>query len=91
MLYISTYCVHTLNTQKNAFQTKQSKHFHKRNRFTSCETSSNKVKLPKVGSNAIVPAPTGPNKQSLQLGVRRKLKGGEVLILAKTVAIFARW
>jgi hypothetical protein len=29
-----------------------------------CETDSNKVKLPKVGSNAIVPVPVGagPNK-----------------------------
>jgi hypothetical protein len=37
--------------QNNLFQ---SKHLHQRNEFTQCETSSNKVKLPKVGSNAIL-------------------------------------
>jgi len=39
--------------------------FHQRNRFAECETGSNKVKLPKVGSNAIVPVPVraGPNKR----------------------------
>jgi hypothetical protein len=39
------------------FQFKRSKHFQQRSRFTKCETSFNKVKLPKVGSNAIVPSP----------------------------------
>jgi len=39
--------------------------FHQRNRFAECETGSNKVKLPKVGSNAIVPVPVraGRNKR----------------------------
>jgi hypothetical protein len=62
MLYIYLLCPHSEH-QKNSFQSKQSKHFHQRNWFTQCETGSNKVKLPKVGSNAIVPAPTeaGPN------------------------------
>jgi hypothetical protein len=54
MLYIYLLCPHSEH-QKNPFQSKQSKHFHQRNRFTQCETGSNKVKLPKVGSNAIVP------------------------------------
>ncbi len=65
MLYIYyLHCLHTLHTKKNPFQFKQSKHFHQRNWFTQFETGSNKLKLPKVGSNAIVPAPTGagPNK-----------------------------
>jgi len=50
----STYCVHTLNTKKHLFQSKQSKHFHQRNWFTKFETSSNKIKLPKHGLNAMV-------------------------------------
>ncbi len=64
MLYIY-YSVHTLNTKKNPFQSKQSKHFHRRSWFTECEIDSNKVKLPKVGSNAIVLVPPqgqGPTK-----------------------------
>jgi hypothetical protein len=54
----STSSVHTLNTKKHLFQFKQSKHFHQGNRFTLCETSSNKVKLPKAGLNVIVLGPT---------------------------------
>jgi hypothetical protein len=64
MLYIYVLCPHSEH-QKNLFQSKQSKHFHQRNRFTECEAGSNKVKLPKVGSNAIVPGHVGagPNKR----------------------------
>jgi hypothetical protein len=42
------------------------KHFHQRNGFAQCETGFNNVKLPKVGSNAIVPVPVeaGPNKEN---------------------------
>ncbi len=58
MLYIYVLCPHSEH-QKNTFQSKQSKHFHQRNQCTQCETGSTKVKLPKVGSNAIVR--TGPN------------------------------
>jgi hypothetical protein len=58
MLYMYLLCPHSEH-QKSTFQSKQSKHFHQRNRFTQCETGSNKVKLPKVGSNAIVPVPVG--------------------------------
>jgi hypothetical protein len=58
MLYIYLLCPHSKH-QKNPFQSKQSKHFHQRNQFTSCETNCNKVKLPKVGSNVIVPIPVG--------------------------------
>jgi hypothetical protein len=43
-----------LNTKKIGSNLKQSKHIHQKNRFTQYETGSNKVKLPKVGSNAIV-------------------------------------
>jgi hypothetical protein len=46
-------------TKKHLFQFKESKHFHQRNQFTEYETSSKKVKLPKVGLNAIVPVPLG--------------------------------
>jgi len=51
-------CPHSEH-QNNPFQSKESKHFHQRNRFTKCAVGSNKVKLPKVGSNAIVQ----PNKK----------------------------
>jgi hypothetical protein len=63
MLYIYILCPHSEH-QNNPFQSKKSKHFHQRNRFTQCETGSIKVKLPKVGSNVIVPVPVGagPNK-----------------------------
>jgi len=59
-----------LKHQKTQFQSKHSKHFHQKNQFISCETNSNKVKLPKVGSNAIVPAPTGtgPNQLGAKWG-----------------------
>ncbi len=65
----STYFVHTLNTKKNPFRSKQSKHFHHRNQFNSCETGFNKVKLPKVGSTAIVlvPLEAGPNQRILEI------------------------
>jgi hypothetical protein len=43
----STYNVHTLNTKKYLFQLKQSK----------CESNFNKVKFPRVGSNAILLGP----------------------------------
>jgi len=60
MLYIYLPWPHSEH-QNNSFQ---SKHFHQRNWFTECKTHSNKIKLPKVGSNAIVPVPmgAGPNK-----------------------------
>ncbi len=61
MLYICLLCPHSEH-QNNLFQFRQSKHFHQRNRFTQCETGSNKVKLSKVGSKATVP---GPNKADL--------------------------
>jgi hypothetical protein len=48
-LYIYLPCPHSEH-EKNPFQSKHSKHFHQRNQFTLCEISSNKVKLPKVGS-----------------------------------------
>jgi hypothetical protein len=56
-------CTHSEH-QKTSFRSKQSKHFHRKTQFTSCETGSNKVKLPKVESNAIVSVPVGaePNK-----------------------------
>jgi len=63
MLYIYLLCLHSEH-QNNSFQSKQSKHFHQRNRFTLCETGSNKVKLPKVGSNVIVPVPWGRAQQN---------------------------
>jgi hypothetical protein len=65
MLYIYLLCEH----QKHLFRSKQSKHFHQRNQFNSCETGFNKVKLPKVGSNAIilVPLEAGPNKRILEI------------------------
>jgi hypothetical protein len=52
MLYIYLLCTQCEH-QKNPFQSKQSKHFHQRNWFAGCETGSNNVKLPKVGSNAL--------------------------------------
>jgi hypothetical protein len=55
-------CPHSEH-QKHSFQSKQCKHFHHRNRFISCETGSDKVKLPEVGSNAIVPVPVGGRAQ----------------------------
>jgi hypothetical protein len=57
MLYIYTYSLHTLNTKKIH------SNLNSLNTFTK-ETSSNKVKLTKVGSNMIVPVPVGagPNK-----------------------------
>jgi hypothetical protein len=77
--------VSTLSTPKNICSNfKQSKYFHQRKEFTYCETSSNKVKLPKVGSNAIVPAPVevGPNKKdepNSGLDLRAKFKIGNAL------------
>jgi hypothetical protein len=56
MWYIYLPCPRS-EDQKSPFQSKQTKHFHQRNQFTYCEISSNKVKLPKVGSNAIVHVP----------------------------------
>jgi hypothetical protein len=50
--WTSTYCVHTVNTKTIRSD------LNSLNTFTKCDTGSNKVKLPKVGSNAIVPAPT---------------------------------
>jgi hypothetical protein len=64
MLCIYLRCPHSKHP-KNPFQSKQSKHFHRRSPFTECENGSNKVKLPKVGFNAIVPMGAGPNKCSL--------------------------
>jgi transposase-like protein len=61
MLYIYLLCPHSEH-QKNPFQSKQSKHFHQRNQFTQCEADFNKVKLPKVASNTIVPVGAGPNR-----------------------------
>jgi hypothetical protein len=63
MLYIYLLCPHSEH-QKILFQSKQYKHFHQKSRFPRCETGLNKVKLPKVGSNVIVPIPVGaePNK-----------------------------
>jgi hypothetical protein len=62
MLYIYRLRPHSPH-QKNPFQSEQFKqHFHQRNWFTNCETGSNKVKLPKVGSNAIVRVGAGRNK-----------------------------
>jgi hypothetical protein len=58
MLYIYVLCPHSEH-QQIPFQSKQSKHFHQKNRFTKCQTGSNNVKLPKVGSNAIVTVPVG--------------------------------
>ncbi len=68
MLYIYLFCPHSKH-QNNMFQSKQSKHFHQRNWFTQCETGFNKVKLPKVGSNAIILAPIGawPNKLYIKI------------------------
>jgi hypothetical protein len=51
MLYIHLLCPHSKH-QTNPFL---SKHFHQRNQFAWCETSSNNVKLSKVGSNANSP------------------------------------
>jgi hypothetical protein len=67
MLYMYLLCVHTLNTNKNPFQSKQSEHFHQKNWFTQCETDSNKVKLPKIGSNAIVSVPVEGRAQQKHL------------------------
>jgi hypothetical protein len=58
MLYIYVLCPHSEH-QQIPFQSKHSKHFHQKNRFTSCQTGSNNVELPKVGSNAIVTVPVG--------------------------------
>ncbi len=60
-------CPHSEHKKKNPFQSKQSKHFHQRNPFPQCEARSDKVKLPKVGSNAIVPVPVeaGPKKEKV--------------------------
>jgi hypothetical protein len=52
MLYIYSLGPHSEH-QNNPFQSKPSKHFHQRNHFIQCETGFNKVKLAKVGSNAI--------------------------------------
>jgi hypothetical protein len=47
-------CSHSKH-QKNLFQSKQSKHVHQsKNSVHWCETGSNKVKLPKVGSNVMI-------------------------------------
>ncbi len=59
MLCIYLLCPYSEH-QNNPFQSKQSKHFHQRKGFTPCEAGSNKVKLPKVGSYAMVPV--RPNK-----------------------------
>jgi hypothetical protein len=63
MLDICLLCPHSEH-QNNPFQSKQSKHIHQRNQFNYCETDSNKIKLPKLGFNAIVLVPVGeePNK-----------------------------
>jgi hypothetical protein len=78
MLYIYLLCPHSEH-QKNLFQSKQSKHFHQRNWFILCEIGSNKVKLPKVGSDAIVPVPVEaePNKRDKKVsrvGLSQKRK-----------------
>jgi hypothetical protein len=45
------------------------------NTFTKCDTGSNKVKLPKVGSNAIVPVPVGGRAQRMaMLYVQQKVE-----------------
>jgi len=54
MSYIYLLCPHSEHQKKHLFQFEQSKHFHQRHRFITCETSFNKVKLPKVRSNVIV-------------------------------------
>jgi len=55
----SIYCVHTLNT-KNICSNLNNLN------ISTKETSSNKIKLPKVVPNAIIPVPMGawPNKRS---------------------------
>jgi hypothetical protein len=59
MLYIYLLCSHSEQPKNICSNLNKSKHFHQRNRFISCEISFNKVKLPKVGSNAIVPVFVG--------------------------------
>jgi hypothetical protein len=58
LLHIYVLCPHSEH-QNNPFQSKKSKNFYQRNRFTKCETGSIKVKLPKVGSSVMVPVPVG--------------------------------
>ncbi len=58
MLYLYFLCPQSEH-QNNPCQSKQSKHFNEKNQFNKYETGFNKVKLPKVGSNAIVPVPVG--------------------------------
>jgi hypothetical protein len=60
MFCIYLLCPHSEH-QNNPFRSEQSKHFHPKNRFIKCETGSNNVKLPKVGSNAILPVPPRKN------------------------------
>ncbi len=58
----SIYCVHTRNMKKIHSNLNNLNTFTKKNRFPECEISFNKVKLPKVGSNAIVPVGAGPKQ-----------------------------
>jgi hypothetical protein len=55
----STYCVHTLNTKKIHSSSNNL------NTFTQYEIGSNKVKLPKVGLNVMVPVPVGPGPTNM--------------------------
>ncbi len=74
MLCIYLLCPHSEH-QNNPFQSKQSKHFHQRKQFTQCETGSNKVKLPKVGSNAIVPCQAQQQTMLVGEGNKQALGG----------------
>jgi len=70
MLNIYLLCSHSEHP-KNPFQPKQSKRFHSKNWFTECETGLNSIKLPKVGSNAIVPVPVGAGPNKIHKDVRK--------------------
>ncbi len=63
LLFIYLLCSHSEH-QKNLFQ---SKHFHQKNQFTEYETSSNKVKLPKVGSSVMIVHGQGPTTNPVNM------------------------
>ncbi len=63
LLYISTYCVHTLNTKTIHSSLSSLKHFHQRNRFTECEAGSNEVKTSKSWIQCNCTCPCGSRAQ----------------------------
>ncbi len=82
----TTYCVQSRNTKKIRFN------LNSLNIFTkgTCETASNKVKLAKVGSNAIVPVPGGGEEGPQKGRKSTDFQHAHLLCMKKCVLVYSK-